>query len=572
MVIAAPLNTSRQESDLATTVRLHSWAWLFQLRRRLNVDVQIVDRDGLPLLHEASEPIGGIYGQSELAGLVGRALQSHAAETTRIGDTLVTCVSLATSSQNAEGGAVVVTRALSPDSEETSETRREIELIASWLRGAADAHLATEPRAVGEEVQRLGALRRALAGGPGGPGEQIRIGSGDGSVIGLMDVFADAIAIWEDVDVRVYAETLSHEFAVRSAPAVASVEMPAVLPHTVMLNSELTRLSSQTLEQLGISSTTDVLSARLESPDGPSWVLLFAGPIDVAGSIRLALYVDVLEHFVGEAITRAQLRLHRALTRHLLSADDDLEGAAKGALDEICAAVQAEVGAFLITLPHGARALAVGKVDAFAASSGRLLDNHVSATRQLAGGGTLVVAAARSGRIWFGHHEQVILESALEAIEPWAASVLRRPGFANERRSSPRSFEQMMEEVAAEAIDRGWSVAVVVIRIEQGVFHPGLTHRLAGQIRAHLRAAEPAGALTDMEIAALLFDPKPEEVPAVIARLKRLGPSLADGEVLASASMGFAHRSAGAPHEVSVVAAARREAAKKGASPSARPE
>jgi hypothetical protein len=123
----------------------------------------------------------------------------------------------------------------------------------------------------------------------------------------------------------------------------------------------------------------------------------------------------------------------------------------------------------------------------------------------------------------------------------------------------------VVEEVAEHAVRSGGSVSVVVIRLGAAAFRPGAAHRLAAQIRAHLRASEPAGALAEGEIAALLFDTTPEQARAVISRIRRLGESLDEGEALASAAMGLAHSAAGSVYDVPLVLAARQDALRTGA-------
>jgi hypothetical protein len=129
-----------------------------------------------------------------------------------------------------------------------------------------------------------------------------------------------------------------------------------------------------------------------------------------------------------------------------------------------------------------------------------------------------------------------------------------------ERRAAARPFQQVVEELAQQTLRSGNSVSVVVIRLAGGEARPGAAHRLAAQIRAHLRAAEPAGALTDGEIAAVLLDTNRDQARAVISRLRGLGPSLDEGEALASAAMGVAHCAPGSVYDMPLVLAAREDA------------
>jgi GGDEF domain-containing protein len=145
-------------------------------------------------------------------------------------------------------------------------------------------------------------------------------------------------------------------------------------------------------------------------------------------------------------------------------------------------------------------------------------------------------------------------------LESWAAAIVRRPAMAGERRSTPRPFQQVVEEVAERTVRGGSSVSVLVIRLGAASFRPGAAHRLASQIRSHLRADEPAGALTDGEIAAVLFDTNPHQARAVVARLRRLGENLDEGAALTAAAVGVAHCAAGSVYDTPLILAARQNA------------
>jgi hypothetical protein len=141
-----------------------------------------------------------------------------------------------------------------------------------------------------------------------------------------------------------------------------------------------------------------------------------------------------------------------------------------------------------------------------------------------------------------------------------------------ERRAVARPFQQVVEEVAQQTVRSGGSVSVVVIRLGEGAFRPGAARRLATQIRSHLRAAEPAGALTDGELAAVLFDTNPDQARMVVNRLRALGSSIDDGEALASATVGVAHCAPGSVYDTPLIVAARQDALRSSddASPSGR--
>ena len=186
-------------------------------------------------------------------------------------------------------------------------------------------------------------------------------------------------------------------------------------------------------------------------------------------------------------------------------------------------------------------------------------------TRLLATGGTLALAVGReAGHPPFSTGERALLETIADLLESWASAIVRRPTAAGERRSAARPFQQVVEEVAQQTVRSGGSVSVVVIRLGTATARPGVAHRLAAQIRAHLRAAEPAGALTDGEIAAVLFDTNPDQARAVVARLRALGASLDDGAALTTAAMGIAHCAPGSVYDTPLVLAARQDAVRSG--------
>jgi hypothetical protein len=349
-----------------------------------------------------------------------------------------------------------------------------------------------------------------------------------------------------------YLENRHGEFVKQVAPAGQSrTIVPDVLPVALMPHTrELMRLSGQTSQQLGIPSNEDVFTAFLGSPEhGFSWLLVLSGSVHEAAQSRLALYVDLLQQCLETVAAAATLRLHQALWRRLLSFDAQVEPAANAALEEVRAAVSADVAALVLTLPRGTPALTVGDTSALANRHGSPADNCVMLTRPLPGHGTIVLAAGRTGGPAFTPQDERMLESAVDMLIPWAAGVLRRPEYNLERRAAARSFGETLNRVAAQASESGSSVSVLVIRLMDPDLPPGLAHSLAARVKSHLRAPEPAGALADGEVAALLYDTTPTQAGAVVARLRQVIETGAEGEALRSASIEIAHCPAGAPFE-----------------------
>jgi hypothetical protein len=546
-VLLSPANSVDSALDLATAVRVRSWTWLFQIGSALSVDVRIVDLRTAPVLSPPSEPVSTTLRAPEFVAAVGRAQRAQSIETLQIGKTLVACVVLRVA--GSDSGVLAVSRRVSAKPLPQAEQWR-LEQIASFLRPAIEAHLETDIAPSGEEGQRLGALRRALAD------------CESGSELDLLRVFGDAVSIWEDVDVRAYAEAVNGEYVQQWAPAgAAGDQIPAVLTSVAALQTrELSRLPAQSLDQLGIVSREDIVVAQI-APDGSRWMLMFTRGVDPACLNRLSLYVDILEQSLKRLAISATLQLCRNVWDRLLTSDQNPARAAEAALADIVRGICGDFAALLVTFPHGGRAVAVGDVGRFADLQAPASPGQLAMTRLLETGGTLVIAVGRrEGRASFSSGERDLLETIADMLESWAAAIIRRPAAAGERRAAARPFQQVVEEVAQQTLRSGNSVSVVVIRLGGGEFRPGAAHRLAAQIRSHLRATEPAGALTEGEIAAVLFDTNRDQARAVISRLRGLGSSLDEGEALASAAMGVAHCAAGSVYDVPLVLAAREDA------------
>jgi hypothetical protein len=525
---------------------------LFELGSRLTLDVHIVDLRGAPVLSAPADAVPDLLHDPEFAAAIARAQRAASVETVPIGRSLVACAVLRIGGN--DRAVLTLTRPIATEQTAPAEERR-LEQIASWLRRAVEAHLESEVTRSSDEAQRLTALRRALAECQAE------------SELDLVRLFGDAVSIWEDVDVRAYSQGLDEEYIQQWSPAGAIDEdIPTAISVPLSLqNRELVCLSAQDLQQLGIVSGADIAAAHL-APNGSRWMLMFAGDVDADGLGRLSLYVDALEQSLKLLATSTTLQLCRNVWHHLLSSEDEPIRSAEAALAEIVRTVAGDFAAVLVTFPHGGRALAAGSLDRFADLHAAALPGQLTVTRLLGAGGTLVMAVGRrAGAPAFSRADRDILETTSELLESWAAAIVRRPMLAGERRSSPRPFQQVVEEVAEHAVRSGGSVSVVVIRLGAAAFRPGAAHRLAAQLRAHLRASEPAGALAEGEIAALLFDTTPEQARAVISRLRRLAESLDEGEALASATMGLAHSAAGSVYDVPLVLAARQDALRTGA-------
>ena len=133
-----------QPFELRTVINSQSWDWLFDLPHRLNVAIEIVDDRCLPVL-----PVGSGHTAAVLRRLItaeASPLQSVISNTTQsspqavaVDGTLCVCFALT------PAGVLVLARELNEEGELAETHLPDLERVGSWLAGAVEANLASEP-------------------------------------------------------------------------------------------------------------------------------------------------------------------------------------------------------------------------------------------------------------------------------------------------------------------------------------------------------------------------------------------------------------------------------------------
>jgi hypothetical protein len=284
-----------------------------------------------------------------------------------------------------------------------------------------------------------------------------------------------------------------------------------------------------------------------------------SGGLDSAGERRLELYTDVLRQTLQQVATRSLLGVERAIWRRLIAAGDRFEAAAEGALSEARAVVEATGGALSISLGQGGEFLQIG-------DSGLLPDAGPSRWDQLTTTIWLddvrfgVLTVQGPGGHFFTSRDRAVIDIIGQLLGSWAMGVSQRSQAASERRGVSRSFEDVLEETAAQAAARGMLVSVVVIKLKGSMCPPGILHQLAAQLRIHLRAGESVGVLGPGEIGLLLYDATAEVARSVVGRLRRMVAHSIVGDPLATAAVGIVQSAAGSVPTLRLVPGARDEA------------
>jgi hypothetical protein len=511
-------------SEFAAVVRRRSWDWLTALQRRLNVErLQILNEQGCPLVPEAGPAWAETLRAPEIAAAIDRAVHSKMPESVKWGDVQLTCIGLTVAQTR---GAMVLSRAVTEVT--ASKTRAELELIGTWLRPAVEAHLGSAQSDADDQVPSVSSLFKVLSAAANG-----------GSESAMVTLYANALAIWHDIDLRAYVEDVEGNFRLETAlPGMHSADIPSILYGAeVSAGPELARLSTHELDLFRFRSSQEVVGARIGSSAlGTAWLLILSGGIEAAGIGRLTLYNDVLRQALQNVAASALLGIERTVWRELVTAADQMTAAAETALRELRRAVGGNAAALSIEAGKNGRSVRVGDVgllDHPAATRSARLETVVS----MDDGGVLHLIVEEPQRQFFTSRDQQIVETAGRLVASWIGGVLHRTPTALERRAVNRSFEEVLEQTASQSTAQGVYVSVVVIRPPDG--QPDLARRLAAPLRGNLRAGEPVGLLSADEVGVLLYDCTAEAARSVMGRLRHVLEPQA-GDLLASATVGIA--------------------------------
>ena len=548
------LRTEFSTADFAASVHRQSWGWFQELPYRLDLAAEIVDDKGVPVLPLIESDVAStlrrlltLPGNPMVRSAISTAVQSKAPRTVIVDDLSVACFPLAL---GRAGGALVLGRR----DEAGGRHVEELETIGSWLVPAIEAHITNFSGKEDDTLNRVSALHRLLNHAVAG-----------GSARNLVAAFAEAVAVWDDIEVRGYVEGIRGEFVLDVTLAGSDRDQaPAALDGDVVHEEMgLVRLSGSDAERLGFRGDNDVLVARFGEKSGASSLIALSGRISAHDASRLALYVDLLREAVRHAEGIAASRLQWAILQHLLLATDNIETAARAALAEVATAVGGAGAALIVTMSNGMPVLSLGDADAFSLPIGFGQTNHLASTGRLLDRYTMVLAVRGCPGQTFIRREQQIVDGVATLFGSWLSGVLRQPAYSRDRRATRHRFEDVIERIADQTVQHGASVSVVVIAAAEAAFRPGLIHKWVADIRGQLRAADLVGRLTESEIAVLLSEATAADAAAVVERIRgHLGAGESGGALvpLETLLIGIATRSAASPSDLSVVEAAREDA------------
>ena len=507
-----PSLVGQEPSSFEVAVRDRSWDWLLELRRRLKVDLLLVDSRPsvlLPTLTDQAARLSAMleHGEGALLTAISASLRERASQTLDLGGLQIICVPVITE-RNA-CGALLVGR-VSPSRQDAVASRSQLELVASWLTAAVDAHLLGPPAFQSSGLNRVAPLAQLLG--------QASARESDRELIRL---FGEAIAVWHDIEVSGYVETTAGVFARDvTLPGTKKGERPAVIPSVGLPDStDLVRLPQGHLDRFGLPVNDDVFVRRFKGKDGRSWLMVFTGEIGEYDLQRIGAYVALLDLALLVSTSAFTARITRTIAASLATLDVPETQAAR-ALEELRAALGAAAATLTIESSSGVPAINItapaGASEVHAdASAFRLVlvkrsERHYTTTLSL----------GRNESLQFTPRDHAAATVAVSMFDAWAPAALGGARARFERRAAPRGFAEVLHRSAREALERGAPIAVVVLLIRDAASLPGSTQRWVAGIRAQLRASDLAGMLGEAEIGLLMMDTGAEQAKSIAERLR----------------------------------------------------
>lgn len=521
--------------QLGAAVHHRSWEWLIALRKRLNVDLQLVDDAQVPLLTVTERT--GTAGASLLSDAPGVKLAVANAVRTRTPQAASVdrfqAVIVPVTLDRVVAGALVVARRAAED-QPIDQSRSQLELVGFWLTSAIEAHLQSPPSGHGD-LDRLSALCRLLADA-----------SAQGSDRNLAATFVETLAIWHDFEAYGYVESAREEY-VRDVvlPGADPARTPAIIARAALPEfDEVNRLAKSDAERLGFATGDDVVLARIGEGTG-SWLLAITGSIEPEDLQRLGLYISLVEQAVARATEAATAHLLSTLSAPLLADSDNAEERARHALQQLQTALGMSDAAFTVTSRTGAPLLHVGAAFTAKDLAAGSDDGRIVIIRRDPQQYAMAFVGVWSSAHRVTRQEHHVAHAAADLLEAWVRRLVRRSQRGVERRSTQRGFDEVLERVARDAVQGGIPVTAVVISFSDTVVRPDVTQTRVVRLREHLRGGDLVGRLGEGDVGMLLQDTVAAQADALVARMRRVLE--ADGVRAAHMAIGMATLSPGEP-------------------------
>jgi hypothetical protein len=504
-----------------------SWDWLRELCRPLGVQAQLLDAAAIPLLPPEA-PVAQAPGPSlrelttrpdrPLQAAVTNALQTRAAHPVHVDEADVLCTPLII--EGRPEGVLAIARL--PHSGPVAVSGDQLHTVCGWLAGAVERHLSSALAG----PDNLSALHKVL--------QHVVQGGTDRD---LVAVFAEALALWHDIEVVGYIETAPGVFIRAASLAGRTVQdRPIVFPAQALpAELRVTRIPQTDINGMEAAGPGDVLVTTLARNTGNgSWLLTMSGAIDACDPQVLGNYVSALDMAVALAAAASRTRVAMLLSHRLSGAPGESAGGFEAALDALRGALAATVATFTLESTTRRVVYHAGAAEVGAGEGDRA---RMMVRRVMPGGDGATLTLLRADHQHFTPLEHSMALVAAELLADWAG----KPP-ATEAVDAATVFGRTIERLASEALERGLAVTAVVVATNGSA--PGASQAFVDELRRQMRQSDVVGVLRPGEVGLLLPDTTAAHAAAVARRLRA-----ALGAIAASRSsiraIGFATRMPG---------------------------
>ena len=482
-----------------------SWDWLLELCRPLGVQAQLLDAACQPLLPPET-PSTGQPGLSlreltaredrPLQAPVTKALQARTPQSIHMDGADLLCTPLVVDGRSLGVLAVARLARSGPD----SISGEQLSTVCEWLAGAVERHLSSA--AAGPD--NLSALHKVL--------QHVVQGGTDRD---LVAVFAEALALWHDIEVVGYIETAPGVFMRAASLAGRLVQDRAIVFPAQSLPPELrvSRIPQTDINGMESAGPGDILVTMLTRGGGNgTWLLTMSGAIDACDPRLLGNYVSALDMAVALATAASRTRVAMLLSHRLSASPGEAAGGFEAALDALRAALTATAASFAVEstgrrVVYHAGSAEIGSV-AGEADRARLLVRRV-----MPGGAGATLTLVRADHQHFTPLEHSMALVAAELLADWVV----KPA-AMDAIDAVTVFGRTIERLASEALERGLAVTAVVVATNGAA--PGASQAFVDELRRQMRQSDVVGVLRPGEVGLLLPDTTASHAAAVAKRLR----------------------------------------------------
>ena len=504
-----------------------SWDWLRELCRPLGVQAQLADASSQALLPPETpaeefslRAIVTDPGRPLLPAITA-ALQTRTARTAQSGGADIVCTPLAV--EGRMQGVLIVARVPRTQAPSTI-SEAQLGAVCGWLAGAAERHLSSAPAG----PDNLAALHKVL---------QHVVQSGtDRDLVGI---FAEALALWHDIEVVGYIETAPGVFMrAASLAGRTTPDRPIVFPpQSLPVELKATRIPQTDINDMESAGPGDLLVTTLSRGAGTgTWLLTMSGAIDACDPQIMGNYISALDMAVALATAASRTRV-AVLLSHRLSSPSPSGGGFEAALEALRTAVGATAASFVVE-STGRRIVHHAGSGEIGAAAGDTERARVTVRRVLPGGDGATLGLVRADRQHFTPLEYSMALVAAELLADWVG----KPGSAGEPADAVTVFGRTMERLASEALERGLAVTVVVLSTTGAA--PGASQTFVDELRRQMRQSDVVGVLRPGEVGLLLPDTTAAHATVIARRLRGALGAMAAARASIRA-IGFATRMPG---------------------------